>query len=63
MPADRRGWDSLSDLVLRAMPATGRLPGSASLREAAGQLATVTVYGVPGARKPGGVVDRRKRRG
>lgn len=44
MPTDRRSWDSLSDLVVRAMPASGRLPGSASLREAAALLA-VEVWG------------------
>lgn len=44
MADDRRGWDSLSDLVTRAMPASGRLPGDASLRQAAGLLA-VEVWG------------------
>lgn len=39
MPADRRGWESLSDLVQRAMPASGRLSASLSLREAAALLA------------------------
>lgn len=38
MSTDRSGYQSLSDLVLRAMPATPRLPPSLPLREASALL-------------------------